>query len=88
MRLAALTKKEDGEIFNQDATLTTGYDVDWATGTVWTGVYKLASATHRKDANRMEDFHVYQNGRVDIRAITAVTGCEWGQALEAFQQKK
>ena len=53
MRLAANAKREDGEIFNQDATVTSGYDVDWATGTIWSGVYKLASATHRKDANRL-----------------------------------
>ena len=40
MRLAANAKREDGEIFNQDATVTSGYDVDWATGTIWSGVYK------------------------------------------------
>ncbi|CAE7493615.1 unnamed protein product, partial [Symbiodinium sp. CCMP2456] len=86
MRLAAIGKKEDGETFNAEALTPEGYDVDWGTGTIWHGPLKLASATHRKDADRPDDFFQLNQGWVDVRAVTSLTGVDWAEAVSAFQR--
>ncbi|CAE7504773.1 pepD [Symbiodinium sp. CCMP2592] len=88
MRLAAGVKTKEGAYYNEDATTVAGYDVDWSTGTVWSGTHKLASASHRKDISRNDDYQALKLGWVDIRAVVAVTGCDWSEAHEAFQHEQ
>ncbi|CAE7798317.1 pepD [Symbiodinium sp. CCMP2456] len=87
MKLAAIGKKEDGETFNAEAITPEGYDVDWGTGTIWHGPLKLASATHRKDSDRPDDFFQLNQGWVDIRAVTSLTGVDWAEAASALQRE-
>ncbi|OLP85693.1 hypothetical protein AK812_SmicGene33287 [Symbiodinium microadriaticum] len=54
---------------NEAAMVNESYDVDWGTGTIWNGELKLASATHRKDAARDEDFFQLNQGWVDLRNL-------------------
>ncbi|CAE7240353.1 unnamed protein product, partial [Symbiodinium sp. CCMP2456] len=71
MKLAALGKKEDGETFNAEAITPEGYDVDWGTGTIWHGPLKLASATHRKDSDRPDDFFQLNQGTASSLRISS-----------------
>ena len=76
-----------GDKKNEAAMAPEGYDVDWGTGTIWSGELKLASATHRRDGNRGDDFFQLPQGWVDIRAITTLTNVDWAEAVAAFQRE-
>ncbi|CAE7333144.1 unnamed protein product [Symbiodinium microadriaticum] len=80
-RIAMQLASIGGEIRNEAALVPESYDVDWGTGTIWNGELKLASATHRKDNNRGDDFYVLPQGWVDLRAITSLTGVAWEEAV-------
>ncbi|CAE7912057.1 GIP, partial [Symbiodinium necroappetens] len=50
--LAMDAKDEGGGVVHMEHTQMSAYDMDWSAGTIWCGVHKIASATHRgpKDA--------------------------------------
>ncbi|CAE7736685.1 unnamed protein product [Symbiodinium necroappetens] len=83
MQLARESRTETGEAINPNALEVTNYDVDWATGTIWHGDLKVASATHRKNHSRSDDYVQVNQGWVDIRAVTAITGAAWKEAAVA-----
>ena len=86
MHLAAIASKQ-AEVCNEEALNPEGYDMDWGTGTVWNGDKKIASATHRRDVNRPEDFFDLHQGWVDIRAVTELTKVAWEEAVAAFTRE-
>ncbi|CAE7408164.1 pepD [Symbiodinium sp. CCMP2456] len=77
-----------GEAKNPNALESGNYDVDWSTGTIWHGDLKLASATHRKNHSRNDDYIQVNQGWVDVRAVTTITGAEWKEAVEAFEREQ
>ncbi|CAE7353821.1 pepD, partial [Symbiodinium sp. CCMP2456] len=87
IQIASNVRDDAGKIRNPNAAASESFDVDWGTGTIWNGTHKIASATHRKDANRQDDFMQLRLGWVDIRAVAALTGATWADVTSAFQQE-
>ena len=88
MQLASCNRNADGEVVNQNAMAPECFDIDWGTGTIWNGVLKIASATHRRDINRQDDYISLAQGWVDLRAVTTLTGASWTEASEAFAREQ
>eukprot|EP00439_Symbiodinium_sp_Y106_P029481 s4157_g3.t1 len=83
MALASGSKDEGGGVLNIDHTLPTAYDMDWNAGTIWCGIHKLASATHR--VPRGAETIVMSGGWVDLDAVGLVAGCTAEAAKTAFE---
>ena len=66
-------------------TLQTAYDMDWSAGTIWCGIHKLGSATHRKpkEANTI----VMSGGWINLDAVGLVAGCTDEAAKAAFERE-
>ncbi|CAE7234815.1 unnamed protein product [Symbiodinium sp. CCMP2592] len=61
------------------------YEVDWGSGTVWIGEWKLGSATHRMPKG--EDIRQPNSGWIDIGSISRATGVAFDVALAAFERE-
>ena len=83
MQLASNSKDEGGGVLNIDHTLPSAYDMDWNAGTMWCGIHKLASSTHR--APRGAETIVMPGGWVDLDAVGLVAGCTAEAAKSAFE---
>ena len=83
--LASDAKDEGGGVLNVMHTLPTSYDMDWNAGTLWCGVLKLGSATHRKpkEANTI----LMTGGWVNLDAVGLVAGCTDEVAKAAFERE-
>ena len=61
------------------------YDCDWSLGTIWLGVNKLASSTHRVPK---DDEHVLMSGGwVSLTAVARAAGCSTEEAKQAFEKE-
>ena len=61
------------------------YDCDWSLGTIWLGVNKLASSTHRVPK---DDEHVLLSGGwVSLTAVARAAGCSTEEAKQAFERE-
>ena len=85
IELAGDTKDEGGGVLNVLHTLQTAYDMDWSAGTIWCGIHKLGSATHRKpkEANTI----VMSGGWINLDAVGLVAGCTDEAAKAAFERE-
>ena len=61
------------------------YEVDWGSGTVWVGEFKLGSATHR--APRGDGVKQMGSGWVDLNAVSRATGIAYDIAIQAFERE-
>ncbi|CAE7354544.1 unnamed protein product, partial [Symbiodinium sp. CCMP2456] len=59
--------------FHVEATEEASYDIDWASGTVWMGEWKLGSTTHRQPTHN-EDVKLLSSGWVDLNADSLAVG--------------
>ncbi|CAE7484674.1 unnamed protein product [Symbiodinium sp. CCMP2592] len=73
MSLAADSKNSEGGVLNVEHTQATAYDMDWNTGTMWCGIHKLASATHRIPKN--SECVTMTGGWINLDAVGLVAGC-------------
>ena len=62
------------------------YDVDWNSGTVWMGEWKLGSSVHRQPAANA-DVKLMSTGWVDIASIARALGVTWDMAVGAFEKE-
>ena len=74
------------ESHNVTATEEGAYDVDWNSGTVWLGEWKIGSAVHRQPANS-EDVRMLSTGWVDLGAASRALGVAWDLAHGAFERE-
>ncbi|CAE7787600.1 unnamed protein product [Symbiodinium sp. CCMP2592] len=74
MQLAADSKDAAGGVLNIDHTMVGAYDMDWSAGTIWCGIHKLASATHRspKDAVTI----TMSGGWINLDAVGLIVGAD------------
>ena len=85
MGLAADAKNEAGGVLNLEHTHVTAYDMDWSAGTIWCGVHKLASSTHR--CPRSAETITMTGGWIDLDAVGLVAGCSQEVAKTAFERE-
>ena len=85
MMLAAESKNEEGGVLNIEHTVSGAYDMDWNAGTIWCGLHKLASSTHRcpKDAEAV----TMTGGWINLDAVGLVAGCSADAAKAAFERE-
>eukprot|EP00439_Symbiodinium_sp_Y106_P040652 s2862_g5.t1 len=83
INLASDTKDDGGGVLNVDHTMTTAYDMDWNAGTIWCGIHKLASATHR--APKPAEVILMPGGWVNLDAVGLIAGCTVDVAKAAFE---
>ncbi|CAE7769231.1 unnamed protein product [Symbiodinium sp. CCMP2592] len=85
MALAAESKNEEGGVLNYEHTTTGAYDMDWNAGTIWSGLHKLASSTHRspKDA----EIITMTGGWINLDAVGLIAGCTVEAAKAAFEKE-
>ncbi|CAE7210973.1 unnamed protein product [Symbiodinium sp. CCMP2592] len=70
--LAMSSKNAEGGVKNLACTQFAAYDCDWSLGTIWSGSFKLASATHKQP--REAECILMPGGWVALDAISGVTG--------------
>ena len=70
-------------MLNVEHTIAQSYDMDWNAGTIWCGIHKLASATHRAPKSS-EVIHM-PGGWVNLDAVGLVAGCTPEAAKAAFE---
>ena len=61
------------------------YDMDWSAGTLWCGVHKLGSSTHR--CPREAETITMSGGWVDLDAVGLVASCSAEAAKAAFERE-
>eukprot|EP00439_Symbiodinium_sp_Y106_P034911 s5186_g4.t1 len=61
----------------------TAFDCDWNLGTIWAGVNKLASATHRVPKD--EEHVLMSGGWVSVTAVARAAGCSTEEAKRALE---
>ncbi|CAE7832190.1 pol [Symbiodinium sp. CCMP2592] len=73
IELASDSKDEGGGVLNEMHVQQSAYDMDWSAGTIWCGLHKLGSATHRKpkDAETV----LMSGGWVNLDAVGLIAGC-------------
>ena len=83
--LVSETKDEGAGVLNELHVAPTACDMDWSAGTIWCGVHKLASATHRKpkDAETV----LMAGGWVNLDAVGLIAGCSAEVAKAAFERE-
>ena len=81
--LASDSKNEAGGVLNVEHTIAQSYDMDWSAGTIWCGIHKLASATHR--APKSSEVISMPGGWVNLDAVELVAGCTPEAAKAAFE---
>ena len=90
LRRVCLTVVKDAaqnqESHNVMAVEEGAYDVDWNSGTVWLGEWKLGSAVHRQPANN-EDVRLLGTGWVDLGATSRALGVAWDLVHGAFERE-
>ncbi|CAE7623447.1 unnamed protein product [Symbiodinium sp. CCMP2592] len=71
--LVGESKDDGGGVLNEMHLQQGAYDMDWNAGTIWCGIHKLASSTHRKpkDAETI----LMTGGWVNLDAIGLIAGC-------------
>ena len=74
-----------GEAHNLLARAETAYEVDWGSGTVWVGEWKLGSATHRMPKG--DGVKQMSSGWLDLNAISRATGIAYDVAVQAFERE-
>ena len=77
---------QNKESHNVTAVEEGAYDVDWNSGTVWLGEWKIGSAVHRQPANN-EDVRVLSSGWVDLAAASRALGVAWDLTHGAFERE-
>ena len=83
MNLAADSKNEMGGVLNVEHTTPQAYDMDWSAGTIWCGIHKLASSTHRSP--KSSEVVTMPGGWVNLDAVGLVAGCSSDAAKAAFE---
>ncbi|CAE7219179.1 pol [Symbiodinium sp. CCMP2592] len=70
--LASDSKNDAGAVLNLEHAQIASYDMDWGAGTIWCGIHKLASSTHRspKDAETI----LMTGGWINLDAIGLIAG--------------
>ncbi|CAE7710560.1 unnamed protein product, partial [Symbiodinium sp. CCMP2456] len=70
------------EAHNAMALEDGAFDVDWSSGTIWLGEWKIGSCVHRAPAN--EDVRVLSSGWVDVGVAARALGVAWDVAHGMF----
>lgn len=83
--LATETKDEAGAVLRLEHTEAGAYDMDWSAGTIWCGIHKLGSATHRSPKPQQAEVILMGNGWVNLDAVALVAGCSPDTAKRAFE---
>ncbi|CAE7028558.1 unnamed protein product [Symbiodinium sp. CCMP2592] len=83
--LALDARDEQGSCVHVLNTQTTAYDCDWGLGTIWCGVHKLASATHK--APKEGEHVLVSGGWVSTTAIAQTAGCSVDEAKQALERE-
>ena len=85
INLVSDTKDDGGGVLHELHVAPTAYDMDWSAGTIWCGVHKLASSTHRKpkDAETV----LMTGGWVNLDAVGLIAGCSVDAAKAAFERE-
>ena len=85
MNLAADSKNDEGGVLNVEHTQAQAYDMDWNAGTIWCGIHKLGSATHRAPKNSEQV--LMSGGWVNLDAVGLIAGCTVDVAKAAFENE-
>ena len=64
------------EAHNVMAVEEGAYDVDWNSGTVWLGEWKLRSSVHRQPISN-KDVKMLSSGWVDLGAVSRALNVSW-----------
>ena len=73
------------EAHNPGALAEGVYEIDWGSGTVWMGEFKLGSAAHRQPKN--DSTKLMTSGWIDFSAVARATGVAYDIALAAFERE-
>ena len=73
------------EAHNVTATVETNYDVDWNSGTVWLGEWKLGSCIHRQPKN--DGVRLLSSGWIDVDNTSRAMGVSFDVVLRAFEKE-
>eukprot|EP00439_Symbiodinium_sp_Y106_P076100 s139_g15.t1 len=85
MGLAADAKNEAGGVLNYEHTQLGAYDMDWNAGTIWCGVHKLASSTHR--CPREAETITMTGGWINLDAVGLIASCSTEVAKTTFEKE-
>ena len=61
------------------------FDCDWSLGTIWCGVEKLGSATHRQPKD--DDVITIGAGWISVAAVARTVGCSTDDAKRGFEKE-